>query len=104
MTGSFNQADITPPLGTHKIGWLRDIVGDAVVNPLFARVCILQSGGEQVAFVQLDTLSVSRRQVADMRRRVEEQFQFPGKNVMVSATHNLQRALASLLRVVEPSR
>ena len=88
MTGSFNQVEITPPLGTHKIGWLKDIVGDSVVDPLFARVCTLQSGGEQIAFVQLDTLSVSRRQVADIRKRVEEQYRFPGRNVMVAATHN----------------
>lgn len=89
MTAGFAEIDITPPLGTRKIGWLKNIVGDTVIDPLFARVCVLRSaGGEPIAFVQLDTLSVSRRQVADIRKRVEEKHQVPGRNIMVSATHN----------------
>lgn len=89
MTAGFAEIDITPPLGTRKIGWLKNIVGDTVVDPLFARVCVLHSeGGESVAFVQLDTLSIGRAQVADLRRRVEEKHKVPGRNIMVSATHN----------------
>jgi hypothetical protein len=91
MLASFTEVDITPPAGTRKIGWLKDIVGDHVIDPLFARVCVLQSGGadvQRVAFVQLDTLSVGRKQVAEVRKRVGEKYKFPGANVMVSATHN----------------
>src|SRR5687768_8365845 len=88
MTGSFNEVDITPPPGTRKIGWLKEIVGQRAIDPLFARICILQTGGVHVAFVQLDTLSVSRRMVAEIRKRVAERFEFPGANIMVGATHN----------------
>jgi hypothetical protein len=31
------EVDITPPVGTHKIGCLRDIVSDRVLDPLCAR-------------------------------------------------------------------
>jgi len=34
----FAEVDITPPVGTHKIGWLKDIVSDTVLDPLSARV------------------------------------------------------------------
>ena len=89
MTAGFAEVDITPSLGTHKIGWLKVIVGDHVLDPLFARVCVLRgAGGEPVAFVQLDTLSVGRKQVADIRRRVEAAHGVPGRNILVAATHN----------------
>lgn len=89
MTAGFAEVDITPPLGTRKIGWLKVIVGDHVLDPLYARVCVLRrEGGEPVAFVQLDTLSVSRRQVADVRQRVEAAHGVPGRNILVAATHN----------------
>jgi len=99
----FAEVDITPPVGTHKIGWLRDLVSDHVLDPLFARAAVLEddSGppppaeagigareGGQVGFVQLDTLSIRWTQVADMRRRIEKAYGFPGAHIMVAATHN----------------
>ena len=36
LTAGFAQADITPPLGTHKIGWLEDIIAESVADSLFA--------------------------------------------------------------------
>ena len=84
----FSEIDITPPIGTHKIGWLRDIVSDHVLDPLFARVAVLESDGARIGFVQLDTLSIRWTQVNDMRGRIAEACGFPGENVMVAATHN----------------
>jgi len=84
----FAETDITPPVGTHKIGWKRDIVSEAVLDPLFARCAVLECEGKRVAFVQLDTLSIRWTQVTDIRRRIAESYGFPGENVMVSATHN----------------
>lgn len=84
----FAEVDITPPVGTHKIGWKRDIVSDRVLDPLFARAAVLEAAGERVAFVQLDTLSIRWTQVAEVRARCEESYGFPGGNIMVAATHN----------------
>ncbi len=84
----FAEADITPPVGTHKIGWLKDIVSDAVVDPLFARVMAIESGEDRVGFMQLDTLCVPREQAARIREGISQQHTFPGRNVMVAATHN----------------
>ncbi len=84
----FAETDITPPIGTHKIGWRRDIVSDRVLDPLFARAVVIESAGCKVAFIQLDTLSIRWTQVSDMRRRIAERYGFPPGNVMVAATHN----------------
>jgi len=88
VRAGFAEVDITPPVGTLKIGWLRKIVSTAVVDPLFARLAVLESGGERIGFVQLDTLSVRWSFAQLIRRRLAERYGLPGGNVMVSATHN----------------
>jgi neutral ceramidase len=88
VQAGFAEVDITPPLGTHKIGWLRDIVSTEVHDPLFARVVVFRTPQEQVAFVQLDTLFVAWPEVAAIRQGVSQQYGFPGNHVMVTATHN----------------
>lgn len=88
LKAGFAEIDITPPIGTHKIGWLIDIVSDRVLDPLFARVAVFECGGEQLAFIQLDTLCIRWTQVNDIRRRVHRQYGFPPHRVMVAATHN----------------
>jgi hypothetical protein len=85
---AFAEIDITPPLGTHKIGWLRDIVSSEILSPLYARVALFKAGSDGVALVQLDTLFIAWPEVQAIRQGIEEQYGFPGTSVMVSATHN----------------
>lgn len=88
LRAGFAETDITPPLGTHKIGWIIDIVIEEVADPLSARIAVIESGADRVAFVQLDTLCIRWTQTDDIRRRVHDRYGFPGANIMVSATHN----------------
>jgi len=84
----FAEVDITPPIGTHKIGWKKLIVSDSVLDPLWARAAVIECVGERIAFVQLDTLSIRWTQVADIRGRIAREHGFPGEHVMIAATHN----------------
>lgn len=88
LTAGFAEIDITPPIGTHKIGWLVDIITDKVLDPLYARVAVFENDGERIGFIQLDTLSIRWTQVNDIRGRIERSFGFLGNRVMVAATHN----------------
>ena len=88
MRIGFASVDITPPLGTHKIGWLRDILPDQIVDPLWAHVVVLDDGQTRAGLVQLDTLSIRWSDVADIRRRAAAAFAFPGEHLLVGATHN----------------
>jgi neutral ceramidase len=88
LKAAFAEVDITPPLGTHKIGWLKVIVADKVLDPLMARLAVFEGDGGRVAFVQLDTCFVDAPDVAEMRRRMAEKFGLPPTHVMFSATHN----------------
>lgn len=88
LKAAFSEVDITPPVGTHKIGWLKVVVSESVLDPIFVRIAVIQSGKEKVAIVQLDTLCIRWTQVADIRKRVEKEYGFPAGSIMVSATHN----------------
>jgi hypothetical protein len=88
LRAGFAEVEISPPIGTKKIGWLQDITIATVRDPLFARVAVFESDRERAAFVQLDLLSIRWTQVNDIRRRVEAQFGFPGERILVCATHN----------------
>ncbi len=88
LEAGFAEIEITPPIGTRKIGWLKEIITDAVLSPLCARVAILRSGEGQVALVQLDTLFIAWPEVAAIRKTVGERWGFPGDHILVAATHN----------------
>jgi neutral ceramidase len=88
IQAGFAEIDITPPLGTHKIGWLRDIVSTEILSPLYARVAVFKAETDGVALVQLDTLFIAWPEVEAIRHGIERQYGFPGAQVMVSATHN----------------
>ena len=88
LRAGFAEVDITPPLGTRKIGWLKNIVADTILDPLCARVAVLESEGQSLAFVQLDTLSVRWTQTNAIRHKVAAAFGFPAGRIMVAATHN----------------
>ena len=88
IQAGFAQIDITPPVGTHKIGWLKEIIGDSIADPLYARVAVFESNGETLAFVQLDTLSIRWTQTNAIRQRLAAQHGYPGDRVMVAAVHN----------------
>ena len=88
MRAGFAEIDITPPVGVRKIGWLREIIADEILDPLFARVAVFESEGERIGLVQLDTLSIRWSDVRDIRASIEQEHGVPGGRVMVAATHN----------------
>jgi len=88
MKAGFAEIDITPPIGTHKIGWIIDIISEQVLDPLFARAAAFVSDGQKIGFIGLDTLSIRWTTTQEIRRRISERFGFPGEHVMVAASHN----------------
>ncbi len=88
LRAGFAEVDITPPVGSHKIGWLRDIVAEEIHDPLHASVAVLESGGQWLAFVVLDTLSVRWSTTEAIRAAATRECGLPGACIMVSATHN----------------
>ena len=88
LKAAFGEVDITPKPGIVKIGWIKEIVSDTVIDPLYCRIAIFSDGEHSIGFIQLDTLSIRWTQVDDIRRRIETVTDMKGDCVMVSATHN----------------
>lgn len=88
LTAGFAEIDITPPLGVQKIGWIKVIIADRILDPLLARAAVFEYDGQRVGFIQLDLLVVTAEQTAAIRRRIEQATGFPGCHIMLSATHN----------------
>lgn len=88
MKAGFAEIDITPPPGTLKIGWLRKIVGEQVLDPLFARAAVFEDGARQIGFIQLDLLSIRWTQANRVRKQIQSELGLPDLAIMVAATHN----------------
>jgi hypothetical protein len=88
LKAGFAEIDLSPRLGGMKIGWIKEIVIDQFLDPIFARCAVIELEGVALAFVQLDLLVVDEKDVAEIRRRLREAYGFPGESVMVSASHN----------------
>ncbi len=88
MKAGFAEVDITPPIGSEKIGWIKKIVCNEVLDPLYVRTAVFESEGSRVGFVQCDTLFTSRDLTKRIRDGISASCGFPGEAVMVSATHN----------------
>jgi hypothetical protein len=57
-----------------------------VLDPLMAKVLVLQNGQEKVAIIKLDTVGISRK-LRDAMVAEAAQFGIPAKNVLVCGTH-----------------
>lgn len=89
IKAGFAFIEITPPVGSHKIGWLKDVVINRILDPLFARIAVFQdNNGGRAAIIQLDTLSIRWSTTDAIRAAIEAKHGFPGLFVMVAATHN----------------
>jgi hypothetical protein len=88
MKAGFAKADITPPLGGQKIGWIKPIPIERIADPLYARAAVFQSGRRRLGFLQLDTLSVRWTTVQEIRSRARKACGVRSDSLLVAATHN----------------
>ena len=88
MKAGFFKIDITPKLGTCKGGWMEMLYAGIILDKLYARVAIFKIVDEEIAFIQLDLLSIRWSDVSAIRSMIEKKYGFPGTNIMISATHN----------------
>ena len=72
LKAAFVEVDITPPLGTHKIGWLKcDRRGQGAGPADGQGGGLLECDGTRIAFVQVDVQCfVDAPDVAEMHRRI----------------------------------
>jgi len=79
--------DITPPIGIPMAGYYHERGADGVLDPLFSKALVIETGGERVALVTLDIISVTRAITDQARAEIAKAPGIKGDHVMISATH-----------------
>jgi neutral ceramidase len=80
-------SNITPPLGTPRVGGWEAYPAAHIHDELHARCLVLDDGGTRLAFVVVDNVGVPREVLDEAKRRVHEATGLPVANMMMSATH-----------------
>ncbi len=79
--------DITPPMGIPLAGYYHERGADGVLDPLYAKALVIESGGERAALVVLDLISIRRGITDQARATIEKDTGIKASGVMISATH-----------------
>ena len=83
----FCEMDITPPIGSIIPGYFHARYSQGVLDPLYARACVIRQGEGYAAFVTADCCGLYRSVTDQVRRRVADRTPIPPERVMVMATH-----------------
>jgi len=79
--------DITPPLGIPMAGYYHERGADGVLDALYSKALVIESGGERTALVTLDLISIRHAIAESARTAIEKTIGIKAGNVMISATH-----------------
>ena len=83
----FAQRDITPELGLQIPGNFKIRPADGIIDPLYARACVIDDGKTTMAFCVMDILLVTGYAISMIRKRASESTGIPEENIWVAATH-----------------
>jgi hypothetical protein len=87
MKAGVAKVDITPPLGTLMWGYFDRLTGaEGVLDPLYARVLVLESGNTRLAYVDLDLgRTFGPASLQSLRKAIEQSSGID--DLIVQATH-----------------
>jgi neutral ceramidase len=81
------EVDVTPPLGIPMAGYYHERGADGVLDPLYSKAMVIESGSERTALVVLDLISIRRAITDRARAAIEKTTGIKARNIMICATH-----------------
>ncbi len=81
------KADITPSLGTPSSGYYIERLATNVHDELFARALVLEDGKKTLVLVVVDNIDVAPYGFKEARKRIQQEFNIPTSNIVISETH-----------------
>lgn len=79
--------EITPLMGIPMAGYYHERGADGVLDPLYSKALVIESGGERAALVVLDLLTIRRGITERARAAIEKTTGIRAGYIMISATH-----------------
>lgn len=82
------EVDITGEVGCRLSGHAaRSGVSTAILDPLTARICLLETGYQKSMVVSLDLLELSAQSVGQLRRAISPSVEITSDHIIVTTTH-----------------
>ncbi|MCD6509491.1 MAG: neutral/alkaline non-lysosomal ceramidase N-terminal domain-containing protein [Thermoprotei archaeon] len=82
------KAVITPPIGTRLSGYAHRVQPSVgILDDLYVRTLVLDSGEKTIAIIVCDLLWLSRSFVKDVKKSIEERMGLHEREVMISCIH-----------------
>ena len=81
------KTDITPPLGTPLQGYYYERLATNIHDPLFAKAMVIEDGKNTLVLIIVDNVDVAPSGFKKARERIQQEFNIPGSNIVISATH-----------------
>lgn len=82
------ELDITPPLGSSIPGYTNERKSSGILNPLYAKALVVDTGETALAIIAVDALYIPARETERIRDKLERVTGMSRVQVMVSATHS----------------
>lgn len=79
--------DITPANGTPLAGYYHERGTEGVLDPIYCRAMVIESGASRAALVSLDLIRVTREVTDTARELAQQATGIPAAHILVSATH-----------------
>jgi len=83
----FGKKEITPPLGTPLVGYYKPRFSKGVIDPLFARAAVFQSGEVKSAILTVDLCLLSLAICNDLRKAVSESLGIHEDAILINISH-----------------
>ncbi|NLB55804.1 MAG: hypothetical protein GX811_08595, partial [Lentisphaerae bacterium] len=84
VRASFVVTDVTPEIGMDIPGLFGPRVSTGVLDPLQARVCVIESGEKIVALIGVDAVSIRTDIVNSACKCIEEETGIPKNNIVIA--------------------
>ncbi|MCZ7648666.1 MAG: neutral/alkaline non-lysosomal ceramidase N-terminal domain-containing protein [Planctomycetota bacterium] len=82
------KASINPELPIHLLGYRGDLVATGIHDDLHVAALYLERGGERVALLTYDTISLDAAFVDDVQRRCSEATGLPPRAILTTVSHS----------------
>jgi neutral ceramidase len=79
--------EITPPMGIAMAGYYHERGADGVLDPIYSKALVIESGSERAALVVLDLIGIERGITDHARATIEKDTGIKPDAIMISATH-----------------
>ena len=87
MRASFYECDITPPLGGYIMGHYKKVLGEDVLDCLYAKALVIEDEGDFAAIVAVDTLSIPEEMHEIVTKRIFDYTEISPECVCISSNH-----------------